>query len=585
MKTESAMSRRVSGILILVLIALAVLRIVLADRTTPQSFDEPCHVAAGIKWLERHDYTLDPLHPPLSRYAIAVPLYLAGKRLPALPEPLILPNHDVQLQQYCTELGNAILYSGSGYSTNLLLARIGILPFFALAELLVFLYANRLAGAIAGCVAVLLFSTLPSVLTFSSMAYTDLPATCTQFASLFAFLLWLERPSAFHAGLLGLSAGLAISTKLTSFLFLPCAGLAMFLIHWFSREETAPAKTRVMSFTAALGLAALVLWGSYGFSIGHLDDALGASAMVDSTRHLSGFHIFWAKVKRLDPLVPAPDLLRAVRVASRKNEARAVSYLFGRMTPGGSPLFFPIALGLKTPLSTLLLSALGLWGSLRLARERRWIAIMPAVAVAAILLVTTFVTLKVGIRHVLIVLPLLSVMGGQGASFLLRTLALKPIWRRVFLALLLAWQSIASLKAQNDLFAYFNELAPRDPSRALVTGCDLECGQDVVRLAQELQARHVTHIALAVWSSADLAQLGFPEVEVLRPYAPVSGWVAVSIRCLRTGTVTFWLNGHVANDTQYPQHALGWIEQYQPVARVGKTILLYNIPSSNARVR
>jgi len=46
---------------------------------------------------------------------------------------------------------------------------------------------------------------------------------------------------------------------------------------------------------------------------------------------------------------------------------------------------------------------------------------------------------------------------------------------------LLLWQCISSLNAHPDYIAYFNELAGRDPSRVLVTGCDLDCGQDLFR--------------------------------------------------------------------------------------------------------
>ena len=45
---------------------------------------------------------------------------------------------------------------------------------------------------------------------------------------------------------------------------------------------------------------------------------------------------------------------------------------------------------------------------------------MPPVAILAVFIVTLFVTFKVGIRHVLVVLPLLSVLAGGGAFLLWR---------------------------------------------------------------------------------------------------------------------------------------------------------------------
>jgi hypothetical protein len=58
----------------------AVLRIIFSYPLTSLTFDEPCHVAAAIELLARHTYKLDPVHPPLARVAIGLPLYLAGER-------------------------------------------------------------------------------------------------------------------------------------------------------------------------------------------------------------------------------------------------------------------------------------------------------------------------------------------------------------------------------------------------------------------------------------------------------------------------------------------------------------------------
>lgn len=51
--------------------------------------------------------------------------------------------------------------------------------------------------------------------------------------------------------------------------------------------------------------------------------------------------------------------------------------------------------------------------------------------------------------------------------------------------------------------------------------------------------------------------------------ARVSGWFAISLRALRFGN---------SFHTQYPIGAFDWLQAYQPVARVGKTILLDHIP-------
>ena len=69
-----------------VLSTIAIIRVIVTYSTTAQAFDEPCHVSAAIEWLDKHTYTLDPVHPPLSRIAIGLPLYLLGERYPHIPE-------------------------------------------------------------------------------------------------------------------------------------------------------------------------------------------------------------------------------------------------------------------------------------------------------------------------------------------------------------------------------------------------------------------------------------------------------------------------------------------------------------------
>ena len=91
-------------IAVIALTLLAVLRVAASYKNTAQGFDEPCHVAAAIELLAKGTYALDPVHPPLSRIGIGLPLYLAGERYPQLSP------FDPESQNY-NVVGNAILRS------------------------------------------------------------------------------------------------------------------------------------------------------------------------------------------------------------------------------------------------------------------------------------------------------------------------------------------------------------------------------------------------------------------------------------------------------------------------------------------
>jgi len=193
--------KRFVAVVIVLLVLIAVTRVLLTYKLTAQGFDEPGHVAAAIELLDRGTYALDPLHPPLTRIAIGIPLYLAGERFPNWPasDPRIHNYHDV---------GNSVLYDHGHYLLSLSLARTAVLPFFVLAAGLVFCWTRQEFGEFAGAMAALLFSTLPVVLAFSGLAYTDIATGCMQCTALFAFTRWLEKPTMRSSLVLGVTTGL-----------------------------------------------------------------------------------------------------------------------------------------------------------------------------------------------------------------------------------------------------------------------------------------------------------------------------------------------------------------------------------------
>src|SRR5579864_2279727 len=222
-------SRWLSVAVVALFLVVAIVRIVSTYNITPQAFDEMCHVAAGIELLDRHTYKLDPVHPPLARIAIGLPLYLAGARYPKLPAV----DHVITY----TDVGNAILYGDAGeglehYIHTLRLARLGVLPVFVFGTILVYLWARREYGEFAGVMAAFFFTTMPNVLAFSSIAYTDIVAAITQVACLFAFVEWLHKPRLRTTLWLGFAAGLAFAAKVTSAMFCPSAAAAIVLVKW-----------------------------------------------------------------------------------------------------------------------------------------------------------------------------------------------------------------------------------------------------------------------------------------------------------------------------------------------------------------
>jgi hypothetical protein len=270
-----------------------------------------------------------------------------------------------------------------------------------------------------------------------------------------------------------------------------------------------------------------------------------------------------------DPVVPAPALIKGLATVWALNHEAPSSYLLGQIKRGGWWYFFLVGIAVKSPLPFLILALVGVFASWGLARKGQWTGLAPAASAFAILLATMPVKYDVGVRHVMAIFPLLAMVAGYGCSYLWQLRKKGTAVFRVAMLGLLVWHAASTWRARSDFMAYFNELAGRDPSRILVMGCDLDCGQDLDRLAGELRARNVSYVTLALWTSADMSRADMPEFAVAQPFKPASGWFAISLRALRFGDLFH---------QTYPPDAFAWLSQYQPVARAGKTILLYYIP-------
>jgi hypothetical protein len=161
--------------------------------------------------------------------------------------------------------------------------------------------------------------------------------------------------------------------------------------------------------------------------------------------------------------------------------------------------------------------------------------------------------------------PMLALTAGIGAVW---------VWRkqRLVAAALLAWLTIANAAAHPDYLAYFNEFAGAHPEKILVDS-DLDWGQDMNRLVAELRRRGVGYLHMACLYTGDDGRIELPNWDSLEPYQPVTGWVAVSQTMLQNYG---WM---VAQQKGRQDLAFAWLDQYQPVAKVGKSILLYRIPS------
>ena len=545
------------SILLVGIIGISIFRIILTYSVFNQTWDEGVHLAAGMEWMDRGAYTYEALHPPLARVSVALAPYVAGLRSFGLADPW--------------SEGNEILHARGSYTYNLALARLGVLPFFVLAAGILWVGSRAVFGRAVALLGVLLFTTLPPVLAHAGVATTDMPFTGTFLLALLSFVLWLERPTLTRGLLLGAATGLAVLAKFSALVFLPSCGAALLLCRWVAtrgvHHETAPGRSRRAAGVSVAALTAfMVVWTGYRFSVKPLTTASERPhATVDRFFGPSGrLHDLGYSVVEAVPL-PAPELLLGVNQARHINAEGRKSYLLGEVREEGWWYFFPVALGVKTPIAFLLLAFIGLVAQARLARRTKdWLPVVPGTAALALLLICLTSKIDIGVRHILPIYPLLAVAAGFGVVSLWNIRRRRLLTHAAVIGMI-AWHLVSSARAHPDYLAYFNEFVGRRPEHFLINS-DLDWGQDLLRLSAALRARRVETVSIAYNGSADLSRHGLPSFQRLVPHQPVSGWIAISEFTFKTGG-------------RYSPEAFAWLKAYQPVARIGSSIRLYYLPA------
>jgi hypothetical protein len=246
------------------------------------------------------------------------------------------------------------------------------------------------------------------------------------------------------------------------------------------------------------------------------------------------------------------------------------AYLLGEYGRGWW-YYFPVALALKTTLPMLALVALGAVLMRSLDRERRHEAGFFVITAAAYLGLTMVTSLNIGVRHLLPMTPFLAAIAAIPLAGGLRLGGGVTRAATVAGALLVVAHVADSSASHPDAIAYFNQIVPRGREDEYLLDSNLDWGQDIDRLSRAAARRGIDSLGVVCLTNADLARHG------LRARAhdwtrrdAASGWLAVSAHMLK-------------GVTEIPHDKYRWLEEIEPVERVGRSIRLYRFPEPGER--
>jgi hypothetical protein len=514
--------------LVLVLGFFAVHAIVVARTDTP-TVDEFVYVPAGYYHLRTGDFDFGSTNPPLLKMAMALPLL-------AMPIEL-----DVDPRWRDNSTGWAEWIFGTRFmETNrtryldaYFAARMVVLALGIGLGVLLFRRASAVLSPLGALATLVLYGTMSPLIAHSALATLDVGVTLPSFAAFLALERFTTTRTWRWAAAAGVLLGLAFAIKGIAIVFVPPMVLLV-VVGWGAWDRDGIRRLALGTVAAAAGMwiAVLAAWAFSGFPLPQ-------------------------------PLI---DGVRFQMAAS----AGADSFLNGRWSKTGFWYYYLEAFVLKTPLASLGLLVVGT--AVVLSRRMRgagdaWILVPPYFL---LYFLSFHFGKNYGVRYVLPAFPFFLLLAGHGVDSLLRLGRLGA----TMVGLLLAWQLVACTRVAPYHLAYFNELVRTpDEARRFLIDSNLDWGQDLGRLKAYLDAQGTSHVCLAYFGHVDPHLYGieysFP------PIAPQPVRCAVSAN---------YLAGYPYAITYAGERLLGvrpgawtWFDRYQPVARIGRSIYLFDL--------
>jgi 4-amino-4-deoxy-L-arabinose transferase-like glycosyltransferase len=497
----------------LVIVACACVLAVAAGWNNSATSDEPYHTLAAYAYIHDGHGDLNPEHPPLAKLAAGLPLQtlgLQGTRAPAV----------ARLQVLTEEIRRFLYFNTRPALTILRTARLAMLPFLVLLLWVVWRWGLLIGGRETALLATVATASQPLLLGHAFVVHTDVPSAAMFLATLLALELWLAgRRLGWLA--FGIALGLALLTKFSAAYLVPFTALRL-LAHLLRTR-----RYRLLAGYAGAGALALaVVLAGYWPLLRHVSAGEERTTIAAYLALFPGSAPVLARLRALVAISPALAHYGLGLAYVRYNALHGhLNYFFGKVSTEGSPLYYPVALALKTTVPFLVLTLAGLVALVR-RRERR--SLVLGFYALAYLLVVGASGYNIGARHLMPAIPLLALLGARAAAG----------WSRPVREVLLGSLAVTALLPFPHYISHFSLLAGGQArGSTILSDSNVDWEQDWVRLAEKAEKMGWRPIALVH------AGAGFPEAHLpgatdyLASSAPIEpGYYAVAATTAATGT-------------------------------------------------
>ena len=494
---------------VVLLLAVTAAELALSVRRQSQTFDEACHIFAGVRYWKNSDFGMNPEHPPLVKLLATAPLLRLPLRMPPVPDEYF------RVVEY--EVGRQFLYDNDANSL-LWRARLAAATLTIALGVTIFLVANFMWGAGPAFLALALFAFDPNFLAHGALVTTDIGVTLGLFLGVASFYWFSKKPSVQRLVGAGLAAGFCLSVKHSGILIYPmlfCLAIAELLpfrdaaTKRFSPGLGKKVVRQAGALAAITAISLVVLWSMYGFrySARRAGETVNPS-LPEYTKQMMGTGASASLILHLANLriVPEAYLYGVVDIYS---PGELPTVIFGKYYPNAQWFYFPAIFVVKSTLAFLLLCCLAPLSALLRDKTYRREVLFLLIPCAVYLAVALISGINYGVRHLLPVFPFLMVLAGAGAwNLRQRHRALATV-----VAVLVAFHAVSSLRAFPNYIPYSNELwgGPRNTHKVLADS-NVDWGQGLKDMKEYIDQHHIQDCWFAYFSVlvVDVSYYGIP---------------------------------------------------------------------------
>lgn len=589
--SELVHHRSVRYIAVISLLALmAVFQIASMVQET-QTIDEGVHLSAGVSYLLTGDFRLNEEHPPLIKMLSGVGVLLL--------QPVMLFGTPAWNEANQWAFAQDFLYhSGNDADRILLFARLPMVLVSLGLGILIYYVARRIAGELAGVIALGWYVFDPNFIAHGRYVTTDVGAALAYLAVMVALLRLLEHWTRGRLVAFGVVFALAQMTKYSMvFLWIVIVALPViwYLVYYHERGTF----KHIMSRLSTILLSAIIVtsivtfifyWGQVGYGrddlrvqklfverdqliqSGTLDEQLSIlQKVVELSDGTTAGERFYLRVL-LDTPIPAWSYFKGLVKVISHNAGGHLSYLVGNYALMGWWWYFPVAFLVKTPLATLIM----MFTIVTLYLVRRWreglgLSNHPGARGWVWMLVTSAVLyfvwsmtskINLGVRHIFPIYPVLFILIGLVGA---KAWAFRHRVGRSLLILVTAAYCMSSVFAFPTYLAYFSEaIGGSSNGPTYLVDSNIDWGQDVKRLKTYMQENNIPFVCMSYFGQANLEYYGIdyrylPNGNDPHSPADVDCVVAISVTSLLSKDGIYW-----------------WLREYEPDARIGGSIYVYD---------